>query len=600
MGRGWISRIFVLVLSGIFHVEVKHVVESFILVQRVLDRVRFGSSPATSSSMTSPLSEDLIKQYIEARTRYRQQRQFKEADDIKALLESQSVELIDDLHYVTKWRYRTPKQLILDQDSQEFMDLCHNRLVNDNAENDSELVEKLLTILEGQRYAIYDNNSSGRSDENCSALSNEMHGRKYADAAYTLSLAGVTNEKIFTVLADGAASEFRRCGHKKTCQVSVILQIIEKLAMAGIRSHPVYIEAARLLAIKDYKPTGVNEKLLYDEVVQGRYSLLRKRPLLWLWRYASKQKKSGLQQRSTNDLKTAPPSFQQFPLWSDLFKDPNLPLVVDLGCGFGVATLGMADNYHSGQYLRSLNFLGVDMNKKSVNFAKGIASRWNMSDNCAFIVAESKECLEHIASTYPGTIQMVMINFPTPYSLETICNASYINTNQADIKMVGNQQLPNTEEFLFNSRLIDSLKDLYRKKKGNDGTNGAPILMLQTNAEDVAISVFNSLETSGDTRLRLLSEEELACALRSTFECAVATESVRYRQSADELEAFLTERDKKWIQLRPNSCNNRAAGVGFLRYNPLPGNIRTETEVACQFNQRPVHRLIYVYRDLLD
>jgi len=104
---------------------------------------------------------------------------------------------------------------------------------------------------------------------------------------------------------------------------------------------------------------------------------------------------------------------------SDLFADPSLPLVIDVGCGYGATLLGLSHDQarqspSSGQ--QRFNFLGCEMSLACVRFASGLAFRWGLKSNCAFVKVEALQCLEWINYSYEGPVTWILLQFPTPFA----------------------------------------------------------------------------------------------------------------------------------------------------------------------------------------
>lgn len=67
--------------------------------------------------------------------------------------------------------------------------------------------------------------------------------------------------------------------------------------------------------------------------------------------------------------------------------DPERPITVDIGCGYGVGLLGLA----RGAQGRRCNLIGCDLNPQAVRYANGIAARWGLRGRAVFV--------ESVAST---------------------------------------------------------------------------------------------------------------------------------------------------------------------------------------------------------
>ena len=118
-------------------------------------------------------------------------------------------------------------------------------------------------------------------------LGTDIRGRSSADAAFSFAMAGVTNDVLYQTLALVAQCELQRIGQRPSFRSKYILQMVEKLAAAGIQNHNVYRVAADCLASKG-EHLDVAEMLARPN---GGFGLLSTRPLLWLWRFSARQPK---------------------------------------------------------------------------------------------------------------------------------------------------------------------------------------------------------------------------------------------------------------------------------------------------------------------
>ncbi|KAL6884609.1 hypothetical protein ACP4OV_010545 [Aristida adscensionis] len=86
------------------------------------------------------------------------------------------------------------------------------------------------------------------------------------------------------------------------------------------------------------------------------------------------------------------------PEWKEVFEDPLLPLMVDIGCGSGRFLIWLAKN--SGE---KRNYLGLEISQK--NWGLGIY----------FMYANATVSFEQIVSSYPGPLSLVTILCPDPH-----------------------------------------------------------------------------------------------------------------------------------------------------------------------------------------
>ena len=255
--------------------------------------------------------------------------------------------------------------------------------------------------------------------------------------------------------------------------------------------------------------------------------------------------------------------------WSSLFTDPTRPLVVDIGCGMGVSLLGLASLCETinqptqdRDELRidwsKFNFIGVDLSRLAIGYAQGVRDRWDMN-NLAFVVDSAENAMKAISESYPGQISLVMLQFPTPYRLNDD-EESYTcaETSSSVAKRDFNSQLPeaaSSANFMVSENLISQIHDALSNHSGQ--------LLIQSNCEDVAVHMKN-------------------VALRVGFQS-----SKSFSNHVLELD-ITTQRQKRWVAMG----GERAIGSHWASGPLLPVRGRTETEVACSLDSKPVHRCL--------
>lgn len=381
-------------------------------------------------------------------------------------------------------------------------------------------------------------------------LGTDVRGRSSADAAFCFAMAGVTDSELYKMLATVASNELRRIGKRRSFRSKYILHMIEKLAAAGIISmdddgdtvNEVYHVAADCLQFKGEYPDVV-------ETLSKEFDLLSTRPLLWLWRFSSRQAKVAV--IPDNDV----PSYN--PKWLESLDAPNKSLVVDIGCGMGVSLLGLATTSEDTDFSLSRegsmigydnwkdsNLVGCDLSNLTIGYAGGIANRWNLGGRLQFVCQPAQVFLEDIELHYPGKVSLVMIQFPSPYRFND--------------KRGGNKQLPLVDDgFMVSEELLRTAARIL-----SDGG----FLLLQSNVEDVAVTMQNLAQRVG-------------------FESAAIPQACTLGDFDD---SRLSQRALEWIQ----AGGERAVGEDWSCVSLLPARGATETEVACHFQSTPVHRCL--------
>ncbi|XP_039063456.1 tRNA (guanine-N(7)-)-methyltransferase isoform X2 [Hibiscus syriacus] len=97
------------------------------------------------------------------------------------------------------------------------------------------------------------------------------------------------------------------------------------------------------------------------------------------------------------------------PDWGEVFKDPALPLMVDIGSGSGRFLLWLAKQNPDSQ-----NYLGLEIREKLVKRAEFWVKKLALS-NIRFIFANASVSFRQLVSAYPGPLSLVSILCPDPH-----------------------------------------------------------------------------------------------------------------------------------------------------------------------------------------
>ncbi|KAL3764218.1 hypothetical protein ACHAWU_004030 [Discostella pseudostelligera] len=458
----------------------------------------------------------------------------------------------------------------------------------------------------------------------------ELHGRKAADAILWFALAGYNpsynNEQsddteLYSDLVEIATEELQRFGMNSSCRAKDVLHIVERIAMAGIggtSSQRLYRLAAQCLEVKmdayaTIKDRDINDianktadtaadanansitdddamadekedSIDYESIIQSlrdySFGLHSDRSLLGLWRFSTRQRKQRAffmnaarhfegtyeYQEGADTLDdTFDYKSKQYD-WSTVFKDPSRPLVIDVGCGMGVSLLGLASNQHinddNEMHLEwsECNFVGVDQSRLAIGYANGVCSRWGLEATLAFLVDSAEECLIKISESYPGRVPLIMLQFPTPFRFPNIANDDDVVSDEITAstgRMGFNTQLPEgaeSNDFMVTERLLALTHAILSNCEGK--------LLIQSNCEDVAVHMRNA-------------------------SMKVGFRSITVKHPVTSV-ACVTQRAHRWIGMG----GERAIGGGWSQKPLLPLKGRTETEVACVLDGKPVHRCI--------
>ena len=427
----------------------------------------------------------------------------------------------------------------------------------------------------------------------------ELRGRKASDAAFWFAMAGVNDEihedqcdrlkfKLFDALTFICLEELRRFGKRSSCHSTDILHIVERIAAAAIKSDFTILlqqKAAECLLVKDYKSNNLFERGIIDQLNKGDYELHSERSLLWIWRFSTRQRKQQAFLKSaslhwqenltkvnyrTNEMSNQD-DIQTIFEWDKCFDNARLPLVVDLGCGMGISILGLAStspNDQMGRVKKSMididwsqcNYIGVDLSQLAINFASSVSYRWQLQGRVHFAVSSAEEAITNIIASYPGPVQLITIQFPTPFSFQ---QDKYIEEHGEVLTSVvnqGNKQLPSSafSGFMVTKHLLELANAALKDDSGK--------LLLQSNVEDVAVFMKNI--AINQTGFRIVDIDSFVDKLDTKTDA--------------------TKRTLKYIA----KGGERAEGPCWSSVQLLPRKGATETEVACSLNGTPIHRCL--------
>lgn len=390
------------------------------------------------------------------------------------------------------------------------------------------------------------------------AVEQEMRGRKASDAAFWFAMAGVDNADLYEQLLRVGLKEVQRFGRRPSCRTKDLWAIVDRFAAAGVQPSGKALRTfSDLLSSKDE-----NVHVGLDHVM-ARWQLHADSCALLVWKFSTRQRKQRdflataarhwqSQSSSTFTLVQNQPTYN----WTDIFVDPKRPLVIDTGCGQGLSLLGIASMANRGEEWHAwehCNFLGIDLSALTIGYARGVAKRWDLNDVLYFAVDSAEHALEAAASTYPGLVSQILIQFPTPYRV--------VPPNATSDDYQGNTQLPRTAQdgFMVSIKLLRQVASLLKVSGGR--------ILLQSNCEDVALHMANTAKNAAGMVEVISSDPRM------------------------QMPAQTTQRTDTWLATQRDPPE-RASGSFWSNSPILPRTCQTETEIACGLNGTPVHRCI--------
>ncbi|KAK3160974.1 hypothetical protein QOZ80_1BG0069660 [Eleusine coracana subsp. coracana] len=139
------------------------------------------------------------------------------------------------------------------------------------------------------------------------------------------------------------------------------------------------------------------------DAVDREYSDLNLRPL-----YLNRGQHLRIRQH-VNPLSSSFSEPTEPPEWKEVFEDPMLPLMVDIGCGSGRFLIWHAKNSGGRR-----NYLGLEIRQKLVDRTQFWVNELGLR-NVYFMFANASVSFERIVSTYPGPLSLVSILCPDPH-----------------------------------------------------------------------------------------------------------------------------------------------------------------------------------------
>ena len=404
----------------------------------------------------------------------------------------------------------------------------------------------------------------------CQSLKSISGGQVIAQAASQFFLAGVSSESLFKCFCRGISLSllYSFADRSTWPSLSHVRDILEHLAICGyLGKDDVMQDIFSYLKLMSHDSNSsqdfISEVLeflsSYEQEEQGFWLHMSDgRPLKRLWELSARKKKvRDVHTKLTPGTRHVESHHRlawKNQISNELRGSPK-PLVLDLGCGYGVSLLGLAFSRQR-LNLQDCNFIGCDLSAAAISYANNLSQKWGLSSFCRFYTAPVEAFLEWCSSNYHGPIIKILIQFPTPYKLPTGPTSVYSEGKGSK----GNLQLPSLDNgFMVTPKLIDLALSSLR----SDG-----MLFIQSNVEDVAVTIRGLVEYSS--------------TFSSSFQALASTEN-----PYSEVPSQPTQREVRWAEMG----GERAVGMGWLSVSPFGYSARTETEAAYMLDGKRVYRI---------
>ena len=415
----------------------------------------------------------------------------------------------------------------------------------------------------------------------------------YSRACFYFALAGLTADESGLIESIGGAA----------VALALTLKDNGAVSQEEVDAALAYVGAAGTRAMPLHAPDG--------------------RALHQLWLHSSKQKKLRTKKSSANEPGTRLAHDEVFIDSKEGFgfKDPSLPLVLDVGCGFGTTIIGLAQRWLSepenagdlwgqaGKLDSKCNFLGCDLSKHAIGYAKGVTKRLStktsdeekakyrrMRSRVSFLCMSGEDLLRAVLAWYPGPIFLILIQFPTPYKLMSTLDKgtedeaksvkSSVKSASQDVRVDkrlggagdggsgdGNTQLPSIDKGFMVSQELADLVGMATSKAGTGR------VFVQSNVEDVAMAMSDRIEAAS---------KRLVPLAKDSHGRALPTEAEAKNSAGEPLPPTL--RQERWLALG----GERPSGPGWLFSSAFPF-ARTETEASYENIGKPLYRKMWVH-----
>ena len=433
-------------------------------------------------------NDTCIQALVDERVACRRSKNYERSDEIRVLLNKHNI-VIKDIPWKSgggsTWgKIEPPSQSTQRQGEGEgggttSSSSSENSSSKSSSSSSSDSTHEPTSILNAIAQRPFHNNNVVRllhHDLLLPSKLRQIQGRTSADIAFRLALSGHGSTEIYNLLLQNATEEIQRCRQKLSFRPYDMIVMCEKFAVAGCcrRHHRLVVEgngidscAAFYGAVVEIGREKLRKtvqqlamsgsmalELALSDIEHPSYGLLSSRPLLSLWRYSARQRKYGKQvsKQKTSTMTTVVDTETEVEAEVEaeaeaeageavvmtvediesMFEDPDLPMVVDLGCGWGTTLLGLSrqqqqeeeEEEEEEEQVKRIkdkrrkkrrNYLGVDMSDKCVGYGNNVARRWGVKGCCSFVVASVDDVLVLLEKSQRICVDLFLIQFPTPY-----------------------------------------------------------------------------------------------------------------------------------------------------------------------------------------
>lgn len=252
-----------------------------------------------------------------------------------------------------------------------------------------------------------------------------------------------------------------------------------------------------------------------------------------------------------------------------MYKDPKLPLVVDVGCGPGRFVLKLAEEdaeaataeeegpeVTGADATAARNFLGLEIREPIVERALQWSEKLGLDAHVHFMLANATVSIGELVASYPGEVSLVCVQFPDPHFKRR-----------------------HRKRRIVNASFVDHLR--------RHMPAGAA-LFLQSDVHEVAEAMRDAFERDGEGAFALDDDEHGDAAERirhGMIAPVVLDEEWIERRCGEDEQSF--HKDGRTLF---ESAWRRVPGEAWLPENPL--GVPTEREILASTSGLPVYRAL--------
>ncbi|PRW58022.1 tRNA (guanine-N(7)-)-methyltransferase isoform A [Chlorella sorokiniana] len=252
------------------------------------------------------------------------------------------------------------------------------------------------------------------------------------------------------------------------------------------------------------------------------------------------------------------------PEWSQVYDQPERPIVLDLGCGYGRFLLALT------QAMPGHNMLGLEIREPIIERANRWAEHLQLQRSVLFLRGNATITLEHTLADYPGSLDLVCVQFPDPHFKAR--HKKRRTVQKQTVEAVARLMPPGGRVFL-QSDVLEAAEHMRDTFEEFGSAWFAPCPELHSGP------VFHA---ASEPRPAAQQQQQVAAAAADAADAAASSSSDDGGSSSGEEAQQQRQQQPAW--------QSQWAALGWLQDNPL--GVPTEREVLTTEQGLPVYRVM--------